>query len=74
MECDVRTGLPIGSHQNKGNGYDDWETSEGKPKTGGGYGFFDAGSEETQKKNEGGRSGRNKLSGVGRTLIHTEYA
>lgn len=74
VECDVRTGLPIGSHQNKptGNGYDDWEQNAGKQKSGGGYGFFDAGGSEEVAKKE--RSDRNKFSGVGRTLLHTEYA
>lgn len=45
VECDVRTGLPIGSK--KGNGYaDDFEdlAGQGHEVGGSGYGFFDAGA------------------------------
>lgn len=45
VECDVRTGLPIGSR--KGNGYadEDYDALPADQVGGSGYGFFDAGAQ-----------------------------
>ncbi|CEH16354.1 acyltransferase ctase cot cpt [Ceraceosorus bombacis] len=65
-ECDVRTGLPIGSNQNKGNGYADDDYDQ--PGTG--YSFYE---EQSTKPNQddadGVKSPRSRLAGVGRRLL-----
>lgn len=59
VECDVRTGLPVGSK--KGNGYaDDYldevqggSASADREVGGSGYGFFDAGQQHRSQSNQG---------------------
>lgn len=71
-ECDIRTGLPIGSHQHKSNGYD---LGDNEVPGVSGYSFYD---EEAAKENERNRgrsdSGQSRLAGVGRMLIVSEYS
>ena len=85
VECDVRTGLPIGSRRDKGsNGYtDDWENLDNHAVGEPGYSFFGDGTTATATPKEGSKprsdsesSGsklRSPLTGVGRTLLFNEY-
>lgn len=73
-ECDIRTGLPIGSHQHKGNGYD-----LGDDETPGvsGYSFYDEDSDQKGKKEDGrprNDSSTSRLAGTGRLLLLDDYA
>lgn len=71
-ECDIRTGLPIGSHQHKGNGYD---LGEDEMPGVSGYSFYD--EESAQKKNNGRPrtdSGTSPFAGTGRLLMIEDYA
>jgi len=69
-ECDIRTGLPIGSNQHISNGYDMGE-EEGTGVSG--YSFY--GDQEQDKKGRDRTDSRsNRIAGVGRMLLHNEYA
>jgi carnitine O-acetyltransferase len=71
-ECDIRTGLPIGSNQVISNQYDLGE-EEGTGVSG--YSFY--GEQKPEKKtgaNGSVSSGSSRLAGVGRMLLHNEYA
>lgn len=69
-ECDIRTGLPIGSKQHLSNNYDMGE-DEGTGVSG--YSFYGDQS-EGKKQNNGTSSTFSRLAGVGRMLIHNEYS
>jgi carnitine O-acetyltransferase len=70
-ECDIRTGLPIGSNQHMSNGYDLGD-EEGTGISG--YSFYGDQSEQAKKAKEGTDSRSSRIAGVGRMLIHNEYA
>jgi carnitine O-acetyltransferase len=67
-ECDIRTGLPIGSNQDMSNGYDLGE-EEGTGVSG--YSFY---GEQEQKKKVKDISDTRRIAGVGRMLMHNDYA
>lgn len=75
-ECDIRTGMPIGSHQHKNshnNGYDLGDEEGPSPA---GYSFY---GEQQQQDNKRGKprsdsdAEASRIEGVGRLLIHNEY-
>ncbi|KAN0060394.1 carnitine O-acetyltransferase yat1 [Thecaphora frezii] len=79
VECDVRTGLPIGSRLKAGsNGYtDDWEnlTTHGVGESG--YSFFgetSAGQKREESVQQAGSATRRRFTGIGRTLLYNDYA
>lgn len=68
----MRTGRPIGSRRQVGNGYtDDWESLNADSVGVSGYGFFDAGAAEELNKQ---RSRHDSRRSVGRSLVLTEYS
>lgn len=78
VECDVRTGLPIGS---KNNGYsqDYDEVEQGHQVGQSGYSFFGddaklAASKEMERTgSDGGHARRKRLASVGKTILYDEY-
>ncbi|SAM81102.1 related to carnitine acetyl transferase FacC [Ustilago bromivora] len=78
VECDVRTGLPIGS---KSNGYSqDYDDVVGQGHQIGqsGYSFFGddaklAASREMGRSESGGEVRRKRLASVGKTILYDEY-
>ena len=77
VECDVRTGLPIGS---KNNGYsqDYDEVGQGHQIGQSGYSFFGddaklAASKEMERSESGGQARRKRLASVGKTILYDEY-
>lgn len=83
-ECDIRTGLPIGSHQHKGNGYD---LGDDEVPGVSGYSFYDEDEAEKAKADKDsanaydesvaralGDSTSSRLAGVGRMLIVDEIS
>lgn len=69
-ECDIRTGLPIGSHQHKSNGYD---LGEDEVPGESGYTFYDEQSDQNPNRQRSD-SGMSRLAGVGRLLLLSEYS
>ncbi|KDN53214.1 hypothetical protein K437DRAFT_253229 [Tilletiaria anomala UBC 951] len=86
VECDVRTGLPIGSKRPStagasacagatANGYpDDWDVWEKQGGGVSGYSFFDAGSAAEVQKHRRKRSTGSRAFNVGRKLVYNEYS
>jgi carnitine O-acetyltransferase len=70
-ECDIRTGLPIGSNQVISNAYDLGE-DEGTGVSG--YSFYGEHKSEKKEGRNGSMSSSSRLAGVGRMLLHNEYA
>ncbi|PWY98473.1 acyltransferase ChoActase/COT/CPT [Testicularia cyperi] len=72
VECDVRTGLPIGS---KNNGYADDLPAEHVGQSG--YSFFGDENKQDSKASpnatKDSQGHRHRLSGVGKTLLYDEY-
>ncbi|UZJ56481.1 hypothetical protein CBS101457_005801 [Exobasidium rhododendri] len=68
-ECDIRTGIPIGSNQHISNGYDLGE-DEGSNM----YSFYGGGSNQTKEAGRKTDSRNSRIAGVGRMLLHNEYA
>lgn len=69
-ECDIRTGLPIGSNQHMDNGYDLGDNEGGTGVSG--YSFY-GDQEQDKKKGDGTESASTRIAGVGRMLLHNEY-
>jgi carnitine O-acetyltransferase len=68
-ECDIRTGLPIGSHQHKSNGYD---LGEDEVAGVSGYSFYDEGNAQNKTKDRSD-STTSRLAGVGRLLLISDH-